>query len=119
MSIFSVYLNLLFQLININGLPMQSWSKEWIQSLRFKDNVDLFKHLQIEALKSGFELSSKQALISPYGKFYCSNGDRTYGKKSNITNCQFQFTSTTEQTSDGTFVRIKTDQSLVLEHPAI
>ena len=98
---------------------MQSWSKEWIQSLRFKDNVDLFKHLQIEALKSGFELSSKQALISPYGKFYCSNGGRTYGKKSNITNCQFQFTSTTEQTSDGTFVRIKTDQSLVIEHPAI
>ena len=84
--------------------------------MRFKDNVDLFKHLQIEALKSGFELSSKQALISPYGKFYCSNGGRTYGKKSNITNCQFQFTSTT---SDGTFVRIKTDQSLVIEHPAI
>ena len=55
-------------------------------------------------------------MISPYGKFYCSNGDRTYGKKSNITNCQFQFTSTTEQTSDGTFVRIKTDQSLILEH---
>ena len=52
-------------------------------------------------------------MISPYGKFYCRNGDRTYGKKSHITNCQFQFTSTT---SDGTFVRIKTDQSLILEH---
>lgn len=93
--------------------PPSVWTREFLQDLKFDNNRDLFDHLKIEALKSGFDIASRQPLAGLYGSFYCTRGGRVRRAKTSKCGCTFQFKSTTG--SDGK-VHIRIDETLELKH---
>lgn len=94
---------------------MDVWTPEFLRKLEFDSNRELFDHLRIEALKSGFVLCSRYALIEPYGKFYCSKGRQTE-KSTNKCRCGFSFCSTPIQKGEKYVYQIRIDYSLNLQH---
>lgn len=91
--------------------PPAFWSPQVLSRLRFQNNRLLLDHLRIEALKCGFDIASRQALLSPYGHFHCTKGGRVRAGKTGKCGCPFGFSTTT---IDGQ-VQIKME-TLRLEH---
>ena len=91
--------------------PPCFWSPQVLSGLRFQNHRLLLDHLKIEALKCGFDIASRQALLSPYGHFHCTKGGRVRAGKTGKCGCPFGFSTTT---IDGQ-VQIRMD-TLRLEH---
>ena len=69
--------------------------------------------MKIEALKSGFDIASRQPLGLLYGAFYCTRGGRVRRQRTSKCGCQFEFRTTVG--GDGKTI-IRMDESLCLEH---
>jgi hypothetical protein len=54
--------------------PFSFWTPEVLSGLYFQNNRALLDHLRIEALKYGFDIATRQALVIPYGSFHCTKG---------------------------------------------
>ena len=88
------------------------WDPDRLGRLSFDTNRDLFDHLRIEAYKSGFDLASRQPLMSPYGAFYCKKGGRVKGGSSAKCGCTFQFKTTVK----AGHIVVPIDETLELKH---
>ena len=49
---------------------MDIWNPEFLSKLEMDSNKELFDHLSIEALKSGFKLCSRYGFLEPYGNHF-------------------------------------------------
>ena len=95
---------------------MDIWNPEFLSKLEMDSNKELFYHLSIEALKSGFKLCSRYGFLEPYGKFYCSKG-RISKKTTNKSGCPFSISTIVKRYPDGKIkYGIKIDNSLNLNH---
>ncbi|KAK8838939.1 hypothetical protein M9Y10_032399 [Tritrichomonas musculus] len=95
---------------------MDIWNPEFLSKLEMDSNKELFDHLSIEALKSGFKLCSRYGFLEPYGKFYCSKG-RISKKSTNKCGCPFSISTIVKRYPDGKIkYGIKIDNSLNLNH---
>lgn len=93
--------------------PSCFWTPDVLSRLRFDNNRVLLEHLRIEALKCGFDIASRQALVIPYGHFHCTKGGRVRSKNTSKCSCPFSFRTSLD---DHGKIRIRIDQSLCLQH---
>lgn len=89
------------------------WEREYLATLRFDTNRECFDQMRIQALRSGFDIASRQPLIYPYGTFYCTRGGRVRSRTTSKCGCTFQFKTTVDRQQK---VVIRIDESLELNH---
>ena len=89
------------------------WTREYLEGLSFDSNKELYDILKIQALKSGFNIASRQPLSGMYGVFYCTKGGRVRRATTAKCGCTFQFKTTIR--ADGK-IHIRIDDTLNLDH---
>lgn len=77
------------------GAPMSSFFTEDLVGREFENLGSAFRHMQIQALKDGFEIGCTQSCESVYGTFYCLKGGRKRGENSSKTGCGWKIKLTT------------------------
>ena len=65
-------------------------SHENLSGLTFDSIVSALRHLQVEAMKRGWEIGMNESKKSTYATFYCLKGGRQRGDKSNKTGCEWK-----------------------------
>lgn len=68
---------------------MRSYFNDDLVGAEFSGLEAAYKHIQIEALKAGFEVGCSQSFESVHGKIYCLKGGRKRGERSSKTGCQW------------------------------
>lgn len=65
-----------------------------------------FRHMQVQAMKEGFEIGCSQSFESVYGTFYCLRGGRIRGTKSTKTGCAWHVKLGTAREEGRGFVKV-------------
>lgn len=76
-------------------VPMSKFFGEHLKGRVFENLGAAFRHIQIQAMKEGFEIGCNQSFESVYGTFYCLKGGRKRGASSSKTGCGWHIKLTT------------------------
>ena len=66
---------------------MAGFFGEELRGRVFEDMEKAFRHIQVQALKAGFEIGCSQSFESVSAQFYCLKGGRKKGEKSKKEGC--------------------------------
>lgn len=63
------------------------FTEELVMKAKFESPRAAFRHMQVEAMREGFEIGATQSLDSVYNTFYCLKGGKQKGKQTTKTGC--------------------------------
>ena len=66
------------------------FTEESLRRLAFDSPENAFSHIQIQAMKNGFEIATSQSHSSTYMTIYCTKGGRQKGANTTKTGCQWK-----------------------------
>lgn len=82
--------------MNDHGQPMREeapvysyFSEGLVGKAKFETGKQAYKHFQVEAMREGFEIASRQSIDSLYNTFYCCKGGRQKGANTKKSACQW------------------------------